>query len=485
MRRVDEETANARSKVARMKELSEKALKTWVLALASLASLMVALDALVVATALSTIRVDLGASIEALQWTMNAYNLSFAVLLLTGAALGDRFGRQRMFVAGLSLFVAASAACALARSAGSLIAARAVQGAGAALVMPLVMALLSAAFPPQERGKALGIFSGLTGLALIAGPVVGGAVAESIAWQWIFWINIPIGLIAIPLVRGHIPEGFGPGTALDLPGVALVTGAALGVVWGLMRGNTAGWTSPEVAAALVAGFLLGIAFVAWELRAGAPMLPMRLFRSRAFSSGNAASFLYSASLYGTVFFMAQFLQTALGYGPLGAGLRLLPWTATLFVVAPTAGALVNRIGERSLIVFGLVLQAVGMAWIALIAAPDLAYATLVAPLVVAGAGVSMAMPAAQNAVLSSVAQTEIGKASGTLNMLRFLGGVSGIAIAVAVFAGSGSFSSPQTFSAGFAAAIGVAAALSLLGAFAGMWQPARRTAALAQAKASA
>jgi EmrB/QacA subfamily drug resistance transporter len=468
-----------------MTEPSEKALKTWVLVLTSVASLMVALDALVVTTALSTIRIDLGASIEALQWTMNAYNLSFAVLLLTGAALGDRLGRRRIFVAGLILFVAASAACALARSAGFLIAARAVQGAGAALVMPLAMALLSAAYPPQERGKALGIFSGLTGLALIAGPVLGGVVAEGIAWQWIFWINIPIGLVAIPLARSRIPESFGPATAVDIPGVVLVTGAALGLVWGLMRGNNAGWTSPEVAAALVAGFLLAVAFVAWELRASAPMLPMRLFRSRAFSSGNAASFLYSASLYGTVFFMAQFLQTALGYGPFGAGLRLLPWTATLFVFAPIAGTLVNRVGERSLIVFGLILQAIGMAWIAVIAAPDVAYATLVAPLIIAGAGVSVAMPAAQNAVLSSVAQTEIGKASGTFNMLRFLGGVSGIAIAVAVFAGNGNFGSPQAFSAGFAPAIGIAAVLSLLGAVAGMWQPAQRAAALAQVRASA
>src|SRR5262249_45265213 len=243
-------------------------------------------------------------------------------------------------------------------------------------------------FPPQERGKALGIFSGLTGLALIAGPVVGGAVAEGIAWQWIFWINVPIGLIAIPLARNRIPESFGPGTAIDIPGVVLVTGAALGMVWGLVRGNDAGWTSPEVAAALVAGLILAVAFVIWELRASAPMLPMRLFRLRAFSSGNAASFLYSASLYGTVFFMAQFLQTAQGHGPLGAGLRLLPWTATLFVFAPIAGNLVNRVGERSLIVFGLFLQSMGMAWIALIAAPGLAYTTLVAPLIVAGAGVS-------------------------------------------------------------------------------------------------
>src|SRR5262249_23337999 len=270
------------------------------------------------------------------------------------------------------------------------------------------------------------------------------------------------------------PESFGPSTALALPGVALVTGAALGVVWGLMRGNAAGWTSPEVAAALVAGFLLAIAFVAWELRACAPMLPMRLFRSRAFSSGNAASFLYSASLYGTVFFMAQFLQTTLGYGALGAGLRLLPWTATLFVFAPIAGALVNRMGERSLIVLGLIMQSIGMAWIALIAAPDLPYATMVVPLIIAGAGVSVAMPAAQNAVSSWVEQPEMGKAPGTFNMLPFLGGVSGIAIAVAVFAGSGSFDSRDAFTAGFAPAIVVAAALSLAGAVAGMWQPARR-----------
>jgi EmrB/QacA subfamily drug resistance transporter len=464
---------------------NEKASKAWVLILTSVASLMVALDALVVTTALGTIRIDLGASIEALQWTMNTYNLSFAVLLLTGAALGDRFGRRRIFIAGLSLFVAASAACALARSAGLLIAARAIQGAGAALVMPLAMAILSAAFPPQERGKALGIFSGLTGLALIAGPVLGGAVAEGIAWQWIFWINVPIGLIAIALVRNRIPESFGPGTAIDILGVVLVTGAALGMVSGLVRGNDTGWTSPEVIAAFLVGSVLAVAFVVWELRASAPMLPMRLFRSRAFSSGNAASFLYSASLYGTVFFMAQFLQTAQGHGPLGAGLRLLPWTATLFVFAPIAGTLVNRVGERSLIVFGLILQSIGMAWIALIAAPDLPYGTLVAPLMVAGAGVSMAMPAAQNAVLSSVAQTEIGKASGTFNTLRFLGGVSGIAIAVAVFAGNGNFGSPQAFSAGFAPAIGIAAVLSLLGAVAAVWLPAPRAAAVTQVRASA
>jgi EmrB/QacA subfamily drug resistance transporter len=320
----------------------------WVLALTSLASFMVALDTLVVATALSTIRRDLGASLEALQWTMNAYNLSFAVLLSTGAALGDRFGRWRLFAVGLGVFVAASAACALAGSAGWLIAARAVQGAGAALVMPLAMALLSAAFPREERGKALGVFSGVTGLALIAGPVVGGAVAEGLAWPWIFWVNVPIGLVALALVHRRIPESGGPGPALDLPGVVLVTGAALGVVWGLMRGNGVGWASLEVAGALAAGVLLAFAFVAWEQRATQPMVPLRFFRTRAFSSGIAASFPFYAALYGTVFLLPQFLQAVHGQGPLGAGLRLLPWTATLMVVAPIAGALVNRLGERRL-----------------------------------------------------------------------------------------------------------------------------------------
>ena len=466
-----------------MPDTNDGATKIWVLALTSAGSLMAVLDAMVVATTLNTMRTELPASIEALEWTMNAYNLSFAVLLLTGAALGDRFGRRRVFIAGLVLFVAASAACALAGSVGWLIGARAAQGAGAALIMPIAMALLSATFPPQERAKALGIFSGVTGLALIAGPIVGGAIAQGAAWQWIFWINIPIGLIVIPLAYRRVPESFGPGTAVDGAGVVLVTGAALGLVFGLMQGNVAGWGSREVLAALGAGLVLAAGFVVWEMRARAPMVPMRLFSVRAFSSGVGACFLYSAGMYGVLFFLPQFLQTAQGYGPLGAGLRLLPWTATLFVVAPVAGGLVNRIGERSLVVAGLVLQAIGMAWIAAIAAPDLAFIELVAPLIITGAGVSMAMPAAQNAVLNSVARPEVGKASGVFNMFRFLGGVTGIAIAVAVFMAVGGFGSAKAFTTGFVAATGVSAILSLLGAVAGLWQPARLHVAVERAAA--
>jgi EmrB/QacA subfamily drug resistance transporter len=467
-----------------MKKSSEKAARAWVLALTSVASFMVGLDALVVATALSTIRLHLGASIEALEWTVNAYTLSFAVLLMTGAALGDRFGRRRLFVVGLGLFVAASAACALAPNVGALIAARAIQGCGAALVMPLAVTQLSVAFPPEQRARALGAFSGVTGLAVLAGPVVGGAIAGGLAWQWIFSLNVPIGLLVIPLVLRRIPESFGPRTALDIGGLLLVTGAALGVVWGLVRGNQAGWGSLEVVTTLVAGCGLAVAFVAWERRARVPMLPLQFFRSRAFSAGNAAGFLFFASLYGSAFFLAQFLQTALGYGPLGAGLRLLPWTAMLFVSAPLAGVLVNRFGERTLMVGGMLLQAGAFAWIGLIARPGLAYPELVAPLLIAGFGAS-AIPAGQNAVVSSVAANEIGKASGAFNMLRQLGAAFGVAILAAVFAGVGSFGSAQAFSNGFAPAMGVSAALSLVGAIAGLLLPGRRDMAFVRTTAQA
>lgn len=449
------------------------AARVWALALTSIGSLMVALDTLVVSTALSTIQQDLTASLEELEWTVNAYNLSFAVLLLTTAAIGDRLGRRRVYVGGLALFTAASAFCAMAPSIGWLIAGRAVQGVGAAFVLPLALALLSAAFPPDRRGTALGIFGGITGLAVAGGPVLGGAVAEGLAWQWIFWLNVPIGLLAIPLVLSRLAESHGPDTALDLGGVALVTGGAFGLVWGLVRGNAVGWGSVEILIALVGGALLVVAFIGWERRTSGPMLPLRFFRSRAFAAGNAANFFLYGSLFGAVFFFAQFLQISLGYGPLGAGLRLLPWVLTLFFVAPVAGALADRFGERPFMVGGLFLQTGGMIWISLIAAPDLAYGALIAPLVVSGCGVSMAIPAAQNSVVGAVAAESLGKASGVNSMMRELGGVFGIATAVAVFAGAGSYDSAQAFADGFVPAIGAGAALACAGAIAGLGLPGR------------
>jgi EmrB/QacA subfamily drug resistance transporter len=445
----------------------------WTLSLTAVASLMVVLDALVVSTALTSIQADLGASIEQLEWTVNAYVLSFAVLLMTGAALGDRYGRRRSFSIGLGLFAGASVACALAPDVGWLIAARVFQGAGAALVMPLALAMLSAAFPPQQRPKALGIFAGVSGLAVALGPLVGGAVVEGISWPWIFWLNVPIGLLLIPLSLTRIEESFGADTAIDVSGLALVSGAAFGIVWGLVRGNPAGWGSLEVVLSLALGLLLAIAFVTWELRAREPMLPMRLFRSRAFSAGNAAVFFHWGSALGAVFFMAQFLQAGLGQSPLEAGLGLMPWGATPVIVAPVTGRLINRFGERPFIASGLTLNALALLWIALIAEPDLAYWQIVAPLVLSGTGVAMSIPAAQSSVLTSVGPEDIGKASGTFSTMRQLGGAFGVAVLVAAFASAGSYASAHEFSDGFVAATGVCAGLSLIGAAAGLALPAR------------
>jgi EmrB/QacA subfamily drug resistance transporter len=456
----------------------------WVLALTSLSSLMVALDALVVTTALSTIRRDLHASVAQLEWTVNAYTLTFAVLLMTAAALGDRLGRRRVFAAGLTVFTAASAACALAPSIGWLIAARTVQGAGAAAVTPLALALLSAAFPPERRPWALGIFSAITGIAVLGGPVLGGAVAQGLAWQWIFWLNVPVGIAALAGTLRRLPESYGPPAKLDVVGVPALTGAALGLVWGLVRGNDAGWGSGEVVAALAAGAALLVVFAAWERRARAPMLPPALFRSRAFTAANAAGLLMFGALFGAVFFMATFLQAVKGYGPFGAGLRLLPWTGTLFFVAPIAGALVPRVGERPLIAGGLAAQAAGFAWVAAVAGPHMAYGSLIAPLMVAGCGISLAMPATQSAVMNAVAPSALGTASGTYNMLRQLGGVFGIAVGVAVFAHAGGYASPVAFSDGFGPALEVSAALSLAGALAGAAIPGRRAARTTVAEAA-
>ncbi|UWU70656.1 DHA2 family efflux MFS transporter permease subunit [Bradyrhizobium sp. NC92] len=464
-----------------MQDAPTPAEKTWVLALTSLASFMMALDAMVLTTAFAGIRIEFSSSVETLQWTVNGYNLAFAVLLLSGAALGDRFGRRRMFAGGIALFTLASAACALAPTIGWLIAARAAQGAGAALVMPLAMAILSGTFGREERAKALGIFSGITGFALIIGPAIGGLLTEQLGWRSIFWINLPIGAFAATLVRARLRESFGPAATLDVTGLTLVAVAALAWVWSLMRGNNVGWTSAEVVGSMIVGLVFAIAFLIWEARVAAPMVPLRLFVSRSFSAALSLSFLFYAAMYGVVFLLPQFLQVTLHFGAFGGGVRLLPWTATLFVTAPIAGAVVGKFGERPLVVTGLIMQAIGLGWIAFIASPDVAYGALIAPLVIAGVGVSMAMPAAQNAILSSVSLAEMAKASGIFNMGRFLGGMFGIAALVATFSANGAMDSAARFADGFEAAMTLAALLSLVGAWIGLLLPARKPVSTAAA----
>jgi len=452
----------------------------WTFVITSIALFMVVLDNLVVTTALPVIRVDLGSSLQQLEWTVNAYTLTFAVFLLTGAALGDRFGRKRLFMLGVSLFTAASAAAALAPSSEWLIAARAVQGFGAAIVMPLTLTILSAAVPKEKRGLALGAWSGIAGLAVAMGPLVGGAVVDGISWQWIFWLNVPIGIVVVPLAT-RLRESYGPDKALDVPGLALISAGLFGIVWGLVNGNSDGWSSPSIVAALAAGAALVAGFVAWELRASEPMLPMRFFRNRAFAAANGASLLMYFGMFGSIFLLSQFFQTAQGYSPLAAGLRILPWTAMPMIVAPIAGALSDRIGGRPLMALGLALQAIGLGWIAAVSTATASYSEFVGAFVLSGVGMGLFFAPVANVVLSAVRPQEEGKASGTNNSIREMGGVLGVAVLASIFAHAGGYGTPQTFTDGLVPAIWVGAVVVAVGAVVALFIPGKRRSAEATA----
>jgi EmrB/QacA subfamily drug resistance transporter len=438
----------------------------WTLAITSLALFMVSLDNLVVTTALPVIRRDLHATISQLEWTVNAYTLTFAVLLLTGAALGDRFGRRRLFVLGLLLFTGASAAAALSTSANALDIARALQGVGGAIVTPLTLTLLSAAVPAERRGLALGIWGGIGGLAVALGPLVGGAIVDGVSWHWIFWVNVPIGLMLAPLAYSRLEESHGGDRALDLPGLGLASAGLLGIVWGLVRGNDHGWTSAGIVVPIVAGALLVAAFVAWELRTRSPMIPMQFFRDRTFTLTNVASLFMFFGMFGSIFFLAQFFQTVQGYSPLQSGLRILPWTAMPMFVAPIAGALSDRIGGERLMAAGLTLQSAGLLWIASVSTPTTPYADLVGPFVLAGIGMALFFAPVANVVLSSVRPEHEGKASGATNAIRELGGVFGVAVLAAVFAHVGGYRSSETFVHGTTTAVYIGGALVAVGAVA-------------------
>jgi EmrB/QacA subfamily drug resistance transporter len=449
----------------------------WTFAITSIALFMVSLDNLVVTTALPSIREDLGATLEHLEWTVNAYTLTFAVLLLTGAALGDRFGRRRMFALGVGVFTLGSVLAALAPTADALILGRAVQGLGGAIVMPLTLTLLSAAVPAEKRGLAIGAWGGIGGLAIAIGPLVGGAVVEGLAWQWIFWLNVPIGIVLVPLALRRLRESHGPNDRLDLPGLALVSTGLLGIVWGLIRGNAEGWTSPQIVIPLVLGAVLLAAFVAWELRSDHPMLPMRFFRNRSFSVANGAGFLMFFGMFGAIFLLIQQLQSAQGYGPLAAGAAILPWTIAPMFISPWVGALADRIGEKPFLVAGLALQSAGLAWLAALASPSTSYLTLVTPFILSGVGMSLFFAPSASLILRSVAPAEEGQASGAMQAIRELGGVFGVAVLASVFAHNGSFESPQAISDGVGPAVFLGAALVAGAALTALALPSRRKAA--------
>ena len=425
----------------------------WAFAITSVAAFMVTLDNLVVTTAIPVIRRDLNAGIGGLEWTVNAYTLTFAVLLLTGAALGDRFGRRRLLAIGLAIFTVSSAAAALAPTIGALDAARALQGLGGAIVMPLTLTILASSVPAERRGLALGAWGGISGLAVAFGPLVGGAVVDGFSWHWVFWLNVPIGIVLVPLVLLRLEESRGPWGRVDLPGLALVSSGLLGIVWALVRANTIGWASPEIVAAGLAGVVLVVAFVLWELRAPAPMLPMRFFRNRTFALANTASLFFSFGMFGSIFLLAQFFQTVQHFSPLSSGLRILPWTAMPMIIAPIAGAFSDRIGGQRLMGAGLALQALGLAWIAAVSTPTTPYIELVAPFTIAGAGMALFFAPVANVVLSSVRPAEQGQASGANNAIRELGGVLGVAVLASIFAGRGGYGSGQAFTDGMVPAV--------------------------------
>lgn len=449
---------------------------TAVLAAVGIPMFMVTLDNLVVTNALPVIRTELGASLSDLQWFVNAYTLSFASLLLTASTLGDRLGRRRIFLSGIALFTLASAACALATDPGMLVAARAIQGFGAAAVMPLSLTLLADAVPERLRSAAIGIWGGISGLGVALGPLLGGAVVDGLSWQWIFWVNVPIGLLVLPLVVWALRDARGGGRRLDPLGLVLASGGVLAVVWGIVHGADDGWTSRGVLTALLGGAVLLAALIGWESRIAAPMLPMRLFRVRAFGVANVVAFAFSVGVFGSIFLLAQFFQVAQGYSPFESGVRTMPWTMAPMVVAPLAGLVIDRVGARVLLATGQVLLAVGLAWMAAITTADIGYGSFVAPMLIAGIGMGLTFAPLATVVMASAPDADRSIASGTNNTVREVGVAMGIAVLASVFASHGAYTDPQGYVAGLVPAVWVGSAIVATGALASLLIPGRRAA---------
>lgn len=441
---------------------------------ASLPMFMSTLDNLVMTNALPAIRLDLGASVEELQWFVNAYTLAFASLILLAAALGDRFGRRTVFIIGIVVFTAASATSALSTEPWMLIVSRAVQGAGAAALMPLSLTLLVGSVALRHRALAIGIWGGISGLGVALGPLVGGAVVEGFSWEAIFWLNVPVGLVAIPLALVALPNSFGARLRADVVGVVLAGVGVLALVYGIVRGNDAGWDSVEVLGALAIGATVIIAFVAWESRVAAPLLPLRLFRDRSFTIANVVGLTFSFGVFGAIFILIQFLQIVQGYSPLEAGVLTMPWTMAPMVVAPLAGLVAPRIGTRPLIVAGLVLQSTGLFWIAAVTTETVAYQALLPAFVFAGVGMGLVFAPLSTALLATMLPDDHAKASGTNSMLREIGVALGIAVLAAVFVGAGGELTPTSYVDAAIPAITVGAVALALAALAALALPSGR-----------
>ncbi|TQF67000.1 DHA2 family efflux MFS transporter permease subunit [Rhodococcus spelaei] len=438
---------------------------------ASLPMFMATLDNLVMTSALPVIRADLNASVGQLQWFVNAYTLAFATLMLSAATLGDRWGRRRLFLSGIAVFTVASIGSALSTTPAMLIASRAVQGAGAAAIMPLSLALLAGAVPASKRAMAIGVWGGVSGLGIALGPVIGGAVVDGVSWQAIFWLNVPVALVAVPLALYALEESRGQRQRLDLLGVLLAgVGVFLGV-WGIVHGNDDGWASARTVGVLAAAVLALAAFVLRELRTENPVVPMRLFRSRSFSIANVISFAFTLGMFGAVFLLAQYLQIVMGYTPFQAGLRTLPWTAAPMVVAPIAGILASRVGLRVLLVSGLALQAASLVWMSMLLEPGATYGEMIPAFVMAGVGMGLTFAPSATAVLTDMAEIDHATASSVNSTIREIGVALGVATLTAVFFGQGGNLTPAGYTDGLQPALLVGAASVVVGMVVAMAMP--------------
>ncbi|WP_454049149.1 DHA2 family efflux MFS transporter permease subunit [Cellulomonas sp. Marseille-Q8402] len=438
---------------------------------ASLPMFMATLDNLVVTSALPVLQSELGASITDLQWVVNAYTLTFATLMIAAATVGDRWGRRRTFLGGIAVFTLASVAAALADSPATLIAARAVQGVGAAAIMPLSLTLLAGAVPAARRAMAIGVWGGVSGLGVALGPVVGGAVVEGISWQAMFWINVPVALVAVPLVLRALPEQHGRAQRLDVLGLLLAAAGVLGVVWGVVHGNEDGWTSLGVLGPVLGGLVALVLFVRHQARTPHPLVPLRLFRARSFAVANITGFAFSLGVFGAVFLLAQYLQVVQGHSPFQAGLRTLPWTAAPMVFAPLAGMLAPRVGVRPLLTAGLVLQSAGLVWLALVSTATGGYGALVPGLLLAGIGMGLTFAPSATAVLADMAPDDHGTASSTNSTVREIGVALGVAVLAAVFQAADGTLTPDAFAAGLRPAVLVGAGVIAAAAVASLAMP--------------
>jgi EmrB/QacA subfamily drug resistance transporter len=448
-----------------------------VIAATSLPMFMATLDNLVMTNALPVLHQEMGASVEELQWFVNAYALAFAGAILIASALGDRFGRRTVFAIGIALFGVGSLFAALSTDPGQLISARAVQGLGAAAVMPLSLALLTGAVPASRRPLAIGIWGGVSGLGVAVGPLVGGAIMEGWNWQAIFWINIPVAIVAIPLALFVLRNDFGARSRIDIPGAVLAASGVLALVHAIVRGNDDGWDSLGVILELALGTVLLAAFVIWQMRAKAPLVPLRLFRDRSFSITNVVGFAFSFGTFGSVFILIQYLQVVQGSTPLEAAVQTTPWTLAPMFVAPLAGMIAPRIGTRALLVPGLLLQGIALAWIAQITAPDLQYPNLIAPFILAGVGMGLVFAPSATALLATLGLVDHAKAAGVNSTVRELGVALGTAVMTAIFVGAGGQLTPDLYVDAAKPAVFTGAAVLLAATVIALWLPSGRSAA--------